>query len=128
MPRLSVKTPSRRLSVSCADAFPKTRSEFAVSRRREHPPKSRRAFREKHRQKTRALMRVNQQSVSGVRITTEAARVAPLSRTLFCVLVFFCMHGQMARARRREGTRFLVERASLSFFFPTVKRRRLRSL
>ena len=74
------------------------------------------------------LMRVDE-SVSGVRITTEAAPLfAPLSRTLFCVLVFFCMHGQMARARRREGTRFLVERASLSFFFPTVKRRRLRSL
>jgi hypothetical protein len=52
MPRLSVKTPSRRLSVSCADAFPKTRSKFAVSRRREHPLKSRRAFREKHPQKT----------------------------------------------------------------------------
>jgi hypothetical protein len=91
---------------------------FAVSRRREHPPKSRRAFREKHPQKARMLMRVNE-SVSGVRITTEAAPLfARLSRTLFCVLVFFCMHGQMARARRREGTRFLVERASLSFFFP----------
>jgi hypothetical protein len=78
--------------------------------------------------KKRALLMRVDESVSGVRITTEAARVAPLSRTLFCVLVFFCMHGQMARARRREGTRFLVERASLSFFFPTVKRRRLRSL
>jgi len=116
MPRLSVKTTSRRLSVSCADAFPKTRSKFAVSRRREHPPKSRRAFREKHPQKTRALMRVDE-SVSGVRITTEAARVAPLSRTLFCVLVFFLHAWSNGEGATKERV-FSSSAPLFRFFFP----------
>ena len=108
-----------------ADANPKTRSNFCrfVSSRAS-AKKSARLPRETPSKNILMLMRVDE-SVSGVRITTEAARAARLSHTLFCVLVFFCMHGRMARARRREGTRFLVERASLSFFFPTVKRRRL---
>lgn len=50
-------------------------------------------------------------------------------RSLALSSVFWYFFACMVEWRGRdEGTRFLVERASLSFFFPTVKRRRLRSL
>jgi hypothetical protein len=50
-------------------------------------------------------------------------------RSLALSSVFWYFFACMVKWRGRdEGTRFLVERATLSVFFPTVKRRRLRSL
>jgi hypothetical protein len=62
-------------------------------------------------------MRVDE-SVSGVRITTEAAPLfAPLSRTLFCVLVFFLHAWSNGEGATKERV-FSSSAPLFRFFFP----------